>query len=300
MGIKETANTFHLSRNTVRKYVRLFISSGKTTEQLLELSEEHLREMFGCTEFRHREPSQRQLELDALIPGYVARLSRKGMTVRKLFNEYRSEHPDGFQESVFKRSVRQYRFHTTVVGHVEHYAADQMYVDFAGDKLEVVDGMTGEVKKAEVSVAILPFSHYTYCEAVWSQRKEDLIKACQNAFEYFGGVTASKLLGQLKVAKVKNNLEPELKKIERCQLLIPDDLFLVPLDAKERPILLDIIEDRNERKSTIITSRYPSSSWYDMVGDPTVADAILDRIVHSAHTIELSGESMRKLKAGKA
>lgn len=156
MGIKETANTFHLSRNTVRKYVRLFIAGGRTTEQLLELSEEHLREMFGCTEFRHREPSQRQLELDALIPGYVARLSRKGMTVRKLFNEYRCEHPDGFQESVFKRSVRQYRFHTTVVGHVEHYAADQMYVDFAGDKLEVVDEMTGEVKQAEVFVAILP------------------------------------------------------------------------------------------------------------------------------------------------
>ena len=83
-------------------------------------------------------------------------------------------------------------------------------------------------------------------------------------------------------------------------LLILDDLFLVPLDAKERPILLDIIEDRHERKSIIITSQYPSSSWYDMVGDPTVADVILDRIVHSAHTIELSGESMRKLKAKKA
>ncbi len=175
MGIKETANTFHLSRNTVRKYVRLFISSGKTTEQLLELSEEHLREMFGCTEFRHREPSQRQLELDALIPGYVARLSRKGMTVRKLFNEYRSEHPDGFQESVFKRSVRQYRFHTTVVGHVEHYAADQMYVDFAGDKLEVVDGMTGEVKKAEVFVAILPFSYNRKNEmSIFQKRNEQI------------------------------------------------------------------------------------------------------------------------------
>lgn len=209
MGIKETANTFHISRNTVRKYVRLFISSGKTTEQLLELSEEHLREMFGCTEFRHREPSQRQLELDALIPGYVARLSRKGMTVRKLFNEYKSEHPDGFQESVFKRAVRQYRFHTTVVGHVEHYAADQMYVDFAGDKLELVDEMTGEVRKAEVFVAILPFSHYTYCEAVWSQRKEDLIKACQNAFEYFGGVTAAIVPDNLKAAvKTSDRNEP--------------------------------------------------------------------------------------------
>ncbi len=111
---------------------------------------------------------------------------------------------------------------------------------------------------------------------------------------------ASKLLGLLKVAKVKNNLETELKKIERCQLLILDDLFLVPLDAKERPILLDIIEDRHERKSIIITSQYPCSNWYDMVEDPTVADAILDRIVHSAHTIELTGESMRKLKAKKS
>ncbi len=111
---------------------------------------------------------------------------------------------------------------------------------------------------------------------------------------------AAKLLGMLKAAKVKNSLEAELKKIERCQLLILDDLSLVRLDSKERPILPDIIEDRHERKSIIITSQYPSSSWYDMVGDPTVADAILDRIVHSAHSIELTGESMRKLKAKKA
>ena len=84
---------------------------------------------------------------------------------------------------------------------------------------------------------------------------------------------APKLPGALKVAKVKGTLETELKKIERCQLLILDDL--VPLDAKERPILLEIIEDRHERKSTIITSQYPSSNWYDMVGDPTIADASL-------------------------
>lgn len=105
--------------------------------------------------------------------------------------------------------------------------------------------------------------------------------------------------GVLKVAKVKGTLETELKKIERCQLLILDDLFIVPLDAKERPILLDIIEDRYERKSIIITSQYPSSNWYDMVGDPTITDAILDRIIHTAHTIELYGESMRKLRSKK-
>lgn len=123
-------------------------------------------------------------------------------------------------------------------------------------------------------------------------------EACKRGYRTFYA-NAPKLLGALKVAKIKGTLETELRKIERCQLLILDDLFLVPLDAKERPILLEIIEDRHERKSIIITSQYPSSNWYDMVGDPTIADAILDRIIHTAHTIELYGESMRKLRAKK-
>ncbi len=110
---------------------------------------------------------------------------------------------------------------------------------------------------------------------------------------------AEKLLGSLKVAKAKGNLEAEMKKIERCRLLILDDLFLVPLDAKERPLLLDIIEDRHGRKSTIITSQYDPSEWYDSIGDPTVADAILDRIIHTAHRIALTGDSLRKLMARK-
>lgn len=92
-------------------------------------------------------------------------------------------------------------------------------------------------------------------------------------------------------------LETELKKIEKCSLLILDDLFLVALDAKERAILLDIIEDRHGRKSIIVTSQLPVSSWYDAIGDPTVADAILDRMIHEAHQIELSGESLRKIRA---
>ena len=123
-------------------------------------------------------------------------------------------------------------------------------------------------------------------------------QACKSGIRTFYA-NASKLLGALKVAKAKGTIEAELRKIERCPLLILDDLFLVPLDAKERPILLDVIEDRHGRKSIIITSQVPVSNWYDAIGDPTVADAILDRIVHSAHQIELTGESVRKIKAGK-
>ena len=63
-----------------------------------------------------------------------------------------------------------------------------MYIDFAGDKLEVVDSESGECRSVEVFVAILPCSHYTYCEAVWSQSRQDLIKACENALHFYGGV----------------------------------------------------------------------------------------------------------------
>lgn len=90
-----------------------------------------------------------------------------------------------------------------------------------------------------------------------------------------------------------------MKKIERCPLLILDDLFLVALDVKERGLPVEIVEDRHDRKSTIVTSQLSSDDWYEAIGDPTVADAILDRLVHGAHQIELTGESVRKIKASK-
>lgn len=123
-------------------------------------------------------------------------------------------------------------------------------------------------------------------------------KACNMGIKTLYANT-SRLMGTLKVAKVKGTIEVELKKIERCPLFILDDAFLVSLDAKERAILLEIIEDRHERKSIIISSQLPVSAWYDAIGDPTAADAILDRIVHTAHQIELGGESLRKINARK-
>ena len=106
--------------------------------------------------------------------------------------------------------------------------------------------------------------------------------------------------GTLKIAKNEGTIDAELKKLEKAQLLILDDLFLVPLDAKERAHLTEIIEDRHGRKSIIVTSQLPELDWYDAIGDSTVADAILDRIVHTAHRITLTGESVRKLKALKS
>ena len=103
-----------------------------------------------------------------------------------------------------------------------------------------------------------------------------------------------KLMGKLKIAKADGSYAKEVAKIERQNLLILDDFGLQPFDAQGRAMLMEIIEDRHGKASTIITSQIPVSKWYDIIGEQTIADAILDRIVHESHRLELKGESMRK------
>ena len=104
----------------------------------------------------------------------------------------------------------------------------------------------------------------------------------------------SKLFSRLKMAKANGLYVKEMAKIERQDLLILDDFGLQPLDTTNRNILMEIIEDRHGKGATIITSQLPVSKWHEVIGEQTVADAILDRIVHSAYRIEIKGESLRK------
>ena len=103
-----------------------------------------------------------------------------------------------------------------------------------------------------------------------------------------------KLFAKLKMSKADGSYLKEVAKIERQNLLILDDFGIQPFDAASRSALMELIEDRHGKGSLIITSQVPVSKWYDVIGEQTIADAILDRIVHSAHRIELKGESMRK------
>lgn len=104
----------------------------------------------------------------------------------------------------------------------------------------------------------------------------------------------AKLFGKLKMAKADGSYIKEIAKIERQHLLILDDFGIQPLDAPSRAALMEIIEDRHGKSSTIITSQVPVSKWHDIIGERTVADAILDRIIHEAHRLDLKGESLRK------
>ena len=121
-------------------------------------------------------------------------------------------------------------------------------------------------------------------------------RACQKVMKVLYANTA-RLMGQLKMAKAKGTILQELKKIERADLLVLDDFGIQPFDAGGRMNLMDIVEDRYGKKSTLITSRVPVKDWYDIIGEKTIADAVLDRIVHQAIRIELHGDSIRKLQA---
>ena len=110
---------------------------------------------------------------------------------------------------------------------------------------------------------------------------------------------STKLFARMKIAKADGSYLKELAKIERQHLLLIDDFGIQPLDAQSRSALMEIIEDRHGKCSTIITSQVPVSKWHEIIGEQTIADAILDRIVHNAHRIEMKGESLRKKRQPK-
>ena len=105
------------------------------------------------------------------------------------------------------------------------------------------------------------------------------------------------LLEEIKIARLDGTYTNLLKKYSRFKVLILDDFGVAPMLADDATNLFEIIEDRTELNSTIITSQLPVSEWYNYLNNNTIADAILDRIVHSSHRVELSGPSMRKIKS---
>ena len=120
-------------------------------------------------------------------------------------------------------------------------------------------------------------------------------QACTLGYKvYYANV--AKLFSKLKMGKADGSYMREISRIERQDLLILDDFGLVPIDNQNRSALMEIIEDRHKKASMIITSQLPVNCWHEVIGEKTIADAILDRIVHDAHRIELKGESLRKTR----
>lgn len=103
-----------------------------------------------------------------------------------------------------------------------------------------------------------------------------------------------KLLIKTKMARIDGSVYKLFEQLAKTDLLILDDFGLTHLEKQQQMDLMEIIEDRHARKATIIASQLPVTNWYDIIGEETIADAILDRLVHTSHRIELKGESLRK------
>ena len=201
------------SRNTVKKYIRHYIALGMSYAELNKLSNTSLEELFK-TEMPVI--SEKLKTLRSYFPEMEKALKRKGITREHLWKKYISEHPDGYRQSQFKEHYNRWQKQSVGVMHIEHKAGDKMYVDYAGNRLEIVNPDTGEIRHVEVFVAILGASQLTYVDASFSQQKEDFIQSCENALHYFGGVPQAIVTDNLKSAVIKSDrYEPTLNEAFR-------------------------------------------------------------------------------------
>jgi transposase len=198
-----------VARNTLKKYLREFEQSGLSFEEVNELSDKDLEDLFIKPEEKPLKPKLQTLV--SLFPAADKELKRKGVTRLLLWQDYKKNHPEGYCYSQFKRYFAQWKAQVNPTMRIEHKAGDKLYVDFAGEKLSIIDKQSGEIQPVEVFVAILGASQLTYVEAVMTQQKEDFIAACEGALHYYGGVPAAIVPDNLKSAVTKSSkYEPVL------------------------------------------------------------------------------------------
>lgn len=121
-------------------------------------------------------------------------------------------------------------------------------------------------------------------------------KACRDGYSVLYQ-RVPRLLQEIAVSRLDGRYNRIIAPLTKCEVLILDDMLISPLTREEQRELLEIVEERYDRKATVITSQLPVKAWHDAMQDPTLADAILDRLVHNAYKLELKGESMRRKRS---
>ena len=212
VGLRPISEMARTSRNTVKKYVTIWNSLNMSYEEFLSKSDAELYALFRVVE-TPTVPNARRDALEAFIPSAIKEMGKRGMTRYKQWERYLSQHPDGYGLTQFRVALRHYERVSNPSMRMEHKAGDKMFVDYTGSKLWVYP--PGEQPwQAEVFVAILGCSLLTYVEAVESQRKEDFISACENAFYYYGGVPQ---------ALVPDNLKSAVTKASRYEAVVNEE-----------------------------------------------------------------------------
>ena len=206
----EIAIAAHLPRTTVRNYLSRAAAAGLSWPLPDDLDDRGLEErLFG-------RPAPPPAILARPVPDWElvhAELRRPGVTQALLWSEYRECHPDGFGYTWFTESYHAYAGKLDLVMRQDHHAGEKLFLDFAGQTIPIVDPQTGEIRRAQLFIAVLGASSYTYAEALPSQELPHWCAANVRAFEFFGGVPAILVPDNLKSAVDRaHRYEPDLNR----------------------------------------------------------------------------------------
>jgi transposase len=182
---RQIAKSCNISRSTVQEYLNRAEAAGLTWPMACKLADTDLEDLLYP-----KNPSTTLCRAPMPPMDYLHReLRRKSVTLQLLWYEYKQEHPDGYQYSFFCEQYRNWAKKLDPPLRQKHLAGEKMFVDFAGQTVDIIDSATGAVSKAHIFIAVLGASNYTYAEAVSSESLPSWINAHVHAFEYFGGVT---------------------------------------------------------------------------------------------------------------
>ena len=201
-GTKYISQSTGIARNTVKKYLYRYVLSEKTIDQIEAMSDAEMSRLFLIKE-SIVVINKRLSDLEPLLPSLAAMLKKRGVTKGMVYQKYLAQCPDGYRISAFLERLNRFMQVGKPSMKMSHKAGDKMFVDFTGQKLQLVDEITGEISELEVFVAILGCSQLTFVMAVHSQCKEDFILCCERALHFFGGVPQAIVPDNLKSAVTK-------------------------------------------------------------------------------------------------
>jgi transposase len=202
-----------MSKNTIKTYRTKFQSTKQTYNQLLELDDDALA-LIAYPKQNVPKQSERLELLSKLFPDYLKRLKNTHSTRETLWNEYRKKYPDGYSYSQFCEHLSRYIVRRDATMYLVHKPANELQIDFAGDKLKYINRSTGEIIACPVLVCTLPFSGYTYVEALPNMSQVQLLGALNSCLNFLGGVPVNICSDNLKqVVNKPDKYEPKFSEL---------------------------------------------------------------------------------------
>jgi predicted transcriptional regulator len=207
---RRTAELLRVSRNTVNEYVRIFSAHNLSFEELTQLSDKELDDLFPCAS---EVESYRYQTLSERFSYFEKELKKPGCTQHTLWREYIKTHPDGYMYSQFCYHLSQWRERVDISLKLNHKFGEKVFIDFTGKKLSYIDRSTGQIVEVNVFVAILPATGYTYVVATHTQSQQEVIEALRKCFQYMGGAPKVIVSDNLKAAVTKSHkYEPTINR----------------------------------------------------------------------------------------